>query len=80
MAIGAINVVRGSRSSVEELLQIYVHSERLGKKRLLDLGCILTIFLHEADITSTTVHQYNSHSAITWVAGLIRTLHDDNYV
>ncbi|WJZ92486.1 hypothetical protein VitviT2T_011476 [Vitis vinifera] len=27
MAIGAINVVRGSRSSVEELLQIYIHSE-----------------------------------------------------
>ncbi|GFY81741.1 acyl-activating enzyme 15 [Actinidia rufa] len=28
MASGAINVVRGSRSSVEELLQIYNHSER----------------------------------------------------
>lgn len=28
MATGAINVVRGSRSSVEELLQIYNHSER----------------------------------------------------
>ncbi|XP_020209152.1 long-chain-fatty-acid--[acyl-carrier-protein] ligase AEE15, chloroplastic-like [Cajanus cajan] len=27
MASGAINVVRGSRSSVEELLQIYNHSE-----------------------------------------------------
>ncbi|XP_011620348.2 long-chain-fatty-acid--[acyl-carrier-protein] ligase AEE15, chloroplastic isoform X1 [Amborella trichopoda] len=27
MATGAINVVRGSRSSVEELLQIYTHSE-----------------------------------------------------
>ncbi|XP_020536962.1 probable acyl-activating enzyme 16, chloroplastic isoform X2 [Jatropha curcas] len=27
MAMGAINVVRGSRSSVEELLQIYTHSE-----------------------------------------------------
>jgi len=27
MAIGAINVVRGSRSSIEELLQIYNHSE-----------------------------------------------------
>lgn len=31
MATGAINVVRGSRSSVEELLQIYTHSERYGK-------------------------------------------------
>ena len=30
MATGAINVVRGSRSSVEELLQIYKHSQRLG--------------------------------------------------
>jgi len=29
MASGAINVVRGSRSSVAELLQIYNHSERL---------------------------------------------------
>ena len=28
MAMGAINVVRGSRSSVDELLQIYNHSER----------------------------------------------------
>ncbi|PRQ20958.1 putative long-chain-fatty-acid--[acyl-carrier-protein] ligase [Rosa chinensis] len=28
MATGAINVVRGSRSSVEELIQIYNHSER----------------------------------------------------
>lgn len=28
MATGAVNVVRGSRSSVEELLQIYHHSER----------------------------------------------------
>jgi hypothetical protein len=28
MASGAINVVRGSRSSIEELLQIYNHSER----------------------------------------------------
>ncbi|KAH7572987.1 hypothetical protein JRO89_XS03G0047100 [Xanthoceras sorbifolium] len=27
MATGAVNVVRGSRSSVEELLQIYSHSE-----------------------------------------------------
>lgn len=27
MAAGAINAVRGSRSSVEELLQIYIHSE-----------------------------------------------------
>ncbi|GAU42081.1 hypothetical protein TSUD_326580 [Trifolium subterraneum] len=27
MAVGAINVVRGSRSSIEELLQIYNHSE-----------------------------------------------------
>ncbi|KAK1282366.1 hypothetical protein QJS10_CPB22g00731 [Acorus calamus] len=27
MATGAINVVRGTRSSVEELLQIYIHSE-----------------------------------------------------
>ncbi|KAF9663502.1 hypothetical protein SADUNF_Sadunf17G0057200 [Salix dunnii] len=27
MAMGAVNVVRGSRSSVEELLQIYIHSE-----------------------------------------------------
>lgn len=32
MATGAIDVVRGSRSSVEELLQIYNHSERYGKK------------------------------------------------
>ena len=31
MTTGAINVVRGSRSSVEELLQIYSHSERFGK-------------------------------------------------
>ncbi|KAL7207939.1 hypothetical protein ACSBR1_029818 [Camellia fascicularis] len=31
MATGAINVMRGSRSSVEELLQIYSHSERLVK-------------------------------------------------
>lgn len=29
MATGASNVVRGTRSSVEELLQIYNHSERL---------------------------------------------------
>ncbi|KAF3456654.1 hypothetical protein FNV43_RR01308 [Rhamnella rubrinervis] len=29
MATGAINVVRGSRSSVEELLQIYTHSESI---------------------------------------------------
>lgn len=28
MSTGAVNVVRGSRSSVEELLQIYQHSER----------------------------------------------------
>ena len=28
MTMGAINVVRGSRSSSEELLQIYNHSER----------------------------------------------------
>ncbi|KAJ6420859.1 hypothetical protein OIU84_028269 [Salix udensis] len=27
MAMGAVDVVRGSRSSVEELLQIYIHSE-----------------------------------------------------
>ena len=32
MAMGAINVVRGSRSSVEELSQIYNHSERFGNK------------------------------------------------
>jgi len=31
MATGAVNVVRGSRSSVGELLQIYNHSERLMK-------------------------------------------------
>ncbi|XP_057430019.1 probable acyl-activating enzyme 16, chloroplastic isoform X2 [Lotus japonicus] len=30
MACGAINVVRGSRSSTEELLQIYNHSESVG--------------------------------------------------
>lgn len=30
MATGAINVVRGTRSSVEELLQIYNHSESCG--------------------------------------------------
>lgn len=30
MAMGAINVVRGMRSSDEELLQIYKHSERQG--------------------------------------------------
>ncbi|XVF28994.1 hypothetical protein REPUB_Repub15cG0081500 [Reevesia pubescens] len=30
MAMGAINVVRGSRSAVEELLQIYAHSESVG--------------------------------------------------
>ncbi|KAJ6298871.1 hypothetical protein OIU76_019934 [Salix suchowensis] len=30
MAMGAVDVVRGPRSSVEELLQIYNHSERLG--------------------------------------------------
>ncbi|KAK6161688.1 hypothetical protein DH2020_005069 [Rehmannia glutinosa] len=30
MATGAINVVRGSRSSVEELFQIYNHSESVG--------------------------------------------------
>ncbi|KAL5542769.1 hypothetical protein UlMin_010479 [Ulmus minor] len=30
MATGAINVVRGSRSSVEELLHIYTHSESVG--------------------------------------------------
>lgn len=30
MATGAINVVRGSRSSVKELLQIYDHSDRFG--------------------------------------------------
>ncbi|OMO51808.1 AMP-dependent synthetase/ligase [Corchorus capsularis] len=30
MAMGAINVVRGSRSAVEELLQIYNHSESVG--------------------------------------------------
>ncbi|PON55677.1 2,3-dihydroxybenzoate-AMP ligase [Parasponia andersonii] len=30
MTTGAINVVRGSRSSVEELLQIYSHSESVG--------------------------------------------------
>ncbi|KAM6544618.1 hypothetical protein CsatB_025354 [Cannabis sativa] len=30
MTTGAINVVRGSRSSVEELLQIYNHSESVG--------------------------------------------------
>lgn len=30
MATGAINVVRGSRSSAEELLLIYNHSNRLG--------------------------------------------------
>jgi long-subunit acyl-CoA synthetase (AMP-forming) len=29
MAAGAINVVRGSRSSAEELLLIYNHSDRL---------------------------------------------------
>lgn len=29
MTSGAINVVRGSRSSVQELLQLYSHSERL---------------------------------------------------
>ncbi|CAL5413923.1 unnamed protein product [Camellia sinensis] len=34
MATGAINVVRGSRSSVEELLQIYNHSERCLLKNL----------------------------------------------
>lgn len=28
MATGAINVVRGTRSSNEELLQIYSHSDR----------------------------------------------------
>jgi len=28
MATGAINVVRGTRSSDEELFQIYTHSER----------------------------------------------------
>ena len=32
MALGAINVVRGSRSSKEELLHIYNHSERLMKQ------------------------------------------------
>ncbi|KAG6428378.1 hypothetical protein SASPL_112629 [Salvia splendens] len=30
MATGAVNVVRGTRSSVEELLQIYNHSDRSG--------------------------------------------------
>ncbi|KAF8107377.1 hypothetical protein N665_0122s0021 [Sinapis alba] len=30
MATGAVNVVRGSRSSVEELLQIYCHSDSVG--------------------------------------------------
>lgn len=29
MAVGAIDVVRGSKSSVEELLQIHVHSENV---------------------------------------------------
>lgn len=38
MATGAINVVRGSRSSVEELLQIYDHSERCGQSTFL-LAC-----------------------------------------
>lgn len=35
MATGAINVVRGTRSSVEELLQIYNHSERLVSQEFL---------------------------------------------
>jgi len=32
MAMGAVDVVRGSRSSIEELLQIYIHSERFARK------------------------------------------------
>lgn len=31
MAMGAINVVRGSRSSSDELVEIYNHSERFAK-------------------------------------------------
>lgn len=40
MATGAINVVRGSRSSDEELLQIYNHSERFVK-----LFCLMFFFI-----------------------------------
>ena len=39
MSMGAINVVRGSRSSSEELLQIYNHSER--SLKLLHIYCTL---------------------------------------
>lgn len=40
MATGAINVVRGSRSSAEELLLIYSHSNRLGNI------CFLSMFIY----------------------------------
>lgn len=42
MAMGAVDVVRGSRSSVEELLQIYNHSERFAKE--LSFKCILFLY------------------------------------
>nr|GMD59903.1 probable acyl-activating enzyme 16, chloroplastic [Ipomoea batatas] len=39
MTTGAINVVRGSRSSVEELLQIYNHSDRSVSSDVLPEAC-----------------------------------------
>lgn len=44
MATGAINVVRGSRSSVEELLHIYNHSERLPQAAFFLFICCCRMF------------------------------------
>ena len=43
MAVGAVNVVRGSKSSDEELLKIYCHSERYNNHSLIvyDLRVVL---------------------------------------
>lgn len=47
MATGAINVVRGTRSSNEELLQIYNHSERLVRSSFLYLKFLNPSLMHE---------------------------------
>lgn len=48
MASGAINVVRGSRSSVEELLQIYNHSERSDKYFPCERISIVKLHIHDS--------------------------------
>uniref|UniRef100_A0A0C9RPP6 TSA: Wollemia nobilis Ref_Wollemi_Transcript_28705_2682 transcribed RNA sequence n=1 Tax=Wollemia nobilis TaxID=56998 RepID=A0A0C9RPP6_9CONI len=55
MASGAINVVRGSRSSVEELLQIYNHSDSVG------------LVVDNPDLFNKLVPKFNSSMTLKFV-------------